>query len=85
MAQGLVLVLLVLAAFFLSMLVMAGLQIGRTLASITKCPDCGRIMQHVLYTENEGFGHQQIQLECPFCQSKQIRRIQRGKKLTMYP
>ncbi|GIM44737.1 hypothetical protein DNHGIG_02860 [Collibacillus ludicampi] len=53
--------------------------------TITKCPECGRIMQKVLYTESSEEKSYQIHYECRFCQGKRIRPIHRGKKLTMYP
>lgn len=56
-----------------------------TLLTITKCPDCGRIMQKVIYGRGEGEEGQTIGYECRFCQERRIGPFHRGKKLTMYP
>jgi DNA-directed RNA polymerase subunit RPC12/RpoP len=56
--------------------------------TITKCPDCGRIMQKVMYTELSEDGEQrQVLYECRFCQSKRIKKssLPRGRKYTLYP
>ncbi|TCP53346.1 hypothetical protein EV586_10679 [Tumebacillus sp. BK434] len=58
------------------------------LLTITKCPDCGRIMQKVMYTELSEDGEQkQVLYECRFCQSKRIKKssMPRGRKFTLYP
>lgn len=53
--------------------------------TITKCPDCGRIMQKVLYTGADETEDEVVVYECRFCQSKRIRPLYKGKKFTMYP
>ncbi|MGZ4112405.1 MAG: hypothetical protein ACXVP5_08225 [Tumebacillaceae bacterium] len=57
------------------------------LLTITKCPDCGRIMQKVLYTDWADEKKKQISYECKFCQAKRIKKIrdQKGRKKTLYP
>ncbi|ASS76067.1 hypothetical protein CIG75_14625 [Tumebacillus algifaecis] len=58
------------------------------LLTITKCPDCGRIMQKVMYTElSEDKEQKQVLYECRFCQSKRIKKssMPRGRKFTLYP
>ncbi|MFD2171071.1 hypothetical protein [Tumebacillus lipolyticus] len=58
------------------------------LLTITKCPDCGRIMQKVMYTELlEDKEQRQVLYECRFCQSKRIKKssLPRGRKFTLYP
>lgn len=52
---------------------------------ITKCPNCGRIMQKVMYLESGDDEKKHIMYECQFCQAKRIRPVYRGKRFTMYP
>jgi hypothetical protein len=56
--------------------------------TITKCPDCGRIMQKVLYTEWADDGRESVVYECRFCQAKRIRKggpFGKGRRHTLYP
>ena len=55
------------------------------LLSITKCPDCGRIMQKVKYQNVIHDEDTAIYCECHFCQAKQLRPSHPGKKLTLHP
>ncbi|TCS70344.1 hypothetical protein EDD64_13323 [Effusibacillus lacus] len=59
--------------------------LAHLILTITKCPDCGRIMQKVLYTEWNDSEDSHIVYECRFCQAKRIRPLNKGKKFTMYP
>lgn len=59
--------------------------LAQLIVTITKCPECGRIMQKVMYVELEEKGEKHIVYECQFCQAKRIRPVYRGKKFTMYP
>ncbi|WP_200760225.1 hypothetical protein [Effusibacillus dendaii] len=60
-------------------------HVAYSMLTISKCPDCGRIMQKVLYTSGEDGGSTKIVYECQFCQSKRIRPIYKGRKYTMHP
>jgi hypothetical protein len=83
MLNLLVMILIVVCVLLASSYIYFLLQMFLT---ITKCPECGRIMQKVLYTtDSPGESDYQVRFECRFCQSKRIRPIHRGKKLTMYP
>ncbi|MFC4768624.1 hypothetical protein [Effusibacillus consociatus] len=76
------------AAFCLLTIILGGTYLyylAHLMLTITKCPDCGRIMQKVLYTEWEDSEERQIVYECRFCQAKRIRPLYRGKRFTMYP
>ena len=55
--------------------------------TITKCPDCGRIMQKVLYTEWADDKKEKVVYECRFCSHKRIRKgnVQNGRRFTLYP
>lgn len=57
------------------------------LLTITKCPDCGRIMQKVIYTDSADEKKKQISYECKFCQAKRIKKVrdQNVRKNTLYP
>lgn len=61
------------------------------LLTITKCPDCGRIMQRVKYTTERVESEQsRITYECRFCQAKRIKKgstagMPKERKLTLYP
>jgi hypothetical protein len=59
--------------------------LAHLIVTITKCPDCGRIMQKVMYLETEDNEQKHIVYECRFCQAKRIRPVYRGKRFTMYP
>lgn len=59
--------------------------LAHLLLTIAKCPECGRIMQKVMYTEWDERAERHIVYECQFCQAKRIRPVHRGKKFTMYP
>lgn len=56
--------------------------------TITKCPDCGRIMQRVIYTELADEKNKQVVTECRFCTAKHIRKVgdvPMRRKDTLYP
>jgi hypothetical protein len=57
------------------------------LLTITKCPDCGRIMQKVIYREGPDGQPDRVMYECRFCQAKRIRKgnVPAGRKFTLYP
>lgn len=78
----------IVAAVCLVTIVLGGTYLyylAHLLLTIAKCPDCGRIMQKVLYMERDDPKDMHIVYECRFCQSKRIRPFYRGKKFTMYP
>ena len=57
------------------------------LLTITKCPDCGRIMQRVVYTELADERNKKVVNECCFCHDKRIRKgsVPQYSKRTLYP
>jgi len=55
--------------------------------TLSKCPDCGRIMQRVLYTNLQD-EQKHVANECQFCQAKRIRKgvtPAHVRKRTLYP
>lgn len=55
--------------------------------TLSKCPDCGRIMQRVLYTDVADEAKKRVVTECQFCQAKSIRKRTAAQvhKRTLYP
>jgi endogenous inhibitor of DNA gyrase (YacG/DUF329 family) len=56
----------------------------QTLLMIVKCPDCGRIMQKVLYRGDAGHSQARLTYECHFCQEKRIRPADH-RKYPLFP
>ncbi|MBL0388330.1 hypothetical protein JJB07_17130 [Tumebacillus sp. ITR2] len=85
MASILVSAIAILGAFLVFIYAYSFLQFMLT---ITKCPDCGRIMQRVIYTELANEQKKQVVTECNFCTSKRIRKLNevpQRRKDTLYP
>jgi hypothetical protein len=54
--------------------------------TITKCPDCNRIMQKVVYHDEADDKKRHVRYECRFCQAKRIKKANvPGRKFTLYP
>ncbi|PWK08426.1 hypothetical protein [Tumebacillus permanentifrigoris] len=85
MASILVSAIAILGAFLVFIYAYSFLQFMLT---ITKCPDCGRIMQRVIYTELADEKKKQVVTECRFCTAKRIRKVSEiplRRKDTLYP
>lgn len=82
---------LIMSGLFLLAVIMAFIYayyLLQMMLTITKCPDCGRIMQKVLYTEWADDKQEKVVYECRFCQAKRIRKgghTGKGRRHTLYP
>jgi DNA-directed RNA polymerase subunit RPC12/RpoP len=78
------------AAIIIAVLILFALSYSflQFLLTIAKCPDCGRIMQKVVYTDLMDEENKTIVNECRFCQSKRFKKGQlpiTHRKHTLYP